>query len=103
MAHTQRHRDSTGRRKLSLALHTHTCTIGLPDSPLKKVGLGLHRVDTPEGNDSLTESHGLSQNEYVEPKDHQVRAPCPLLSHLQLSIQLIEEHPHIALLLVGRD
>ena len=45
----------------------------------------------------------MSQNECVEPRDHPVRAHCPLLSHLQLLIQLIEEHPHIALLIVGRD
>ncbi len=70
---------------------------------MKKVGLGLHGVDTPEENDSLAESHGLSLNEYVEPRDHPVRTPCPLLSHLQLSKQLIEEHPHIALLLVGQE
>ena len=60
-------------------------------------------VCTPERNDSLAESHGLYQNEYVEPRDHPVRSPCLLLSHLQLLIQLIEEHPHIALLIVGQD
>ena len=89
--------------ELALHTHTHIGTTGLSDSPLKKGGLGLHEVDTPEENDSLAESHGLSQNEYVEPRDHPVRTPCPLLSHLQLLIQLIEEHPHIALLIVGRD
>ena len=91
------------KKVAELALQTHTGTAGLPDSPSKKVGPGLHGVDTPEKNDSRAESHGLSQNEYVEPRDHPVRAPCPLLSHLQLLIQLIEEHPHIALLIVGRD
>ena len=70
---------------------------------MKKVWPVLHGVDTPEENDSLAESHGLSQNEYGKPRDHPVGAPRPLLSHLQLSMQLIEEHPHIALLLVGRD
>ena len=58
------------KKVAELALHTHTGTAGLPDSPLKKVGPGLHGVDTPEKNDSLAESHGLSQNEYGEPRDH---------------------------------
>ena len=56
-----------------------------------------------EENESLAESHGLSQDEYSEPKDHLAQTPCSLFSNLRLSRKLIEEHPHIELLITGRD
>ena len=51
------------KKVAELALHTHTRTVGLP---LKS----SYGVVTPEENDSLAESHGLSQDEYGEPRDH---------------------------------
>ena len=78
-----------------MALHTHRHQHSrTPGLPVEESRAGLHGVGTPEENDSLAESHSLSQNEYGEPRDHSVRTPCPLLSNLQLSRQLIEEHPH---------
>ena len=83
-----------------LSSHTgpHSRTPGLP---VEERRAGLHGVDTPEENDSLAESHGLSQDEYSEPRDHLAQTPCSLFSNLRLSRKLIEEHPHIELLNTG--
>ena len=48
-------------------------------------------------------AQGLFLYEYLEPRNHSNRTPPPLLSHLQFLIQLIEEHPYIEFLIVGRD
>ena len=54
-----------------MALHTHTHQHSrTPGLPVEESRDGLHGVGTPEENDSLAESHGLSQNEYGEPRDH---------------------------------
>ena len=45
--------------------HTKYPHIRTPGLPVEERRAGLHGVDTPEENDSLAESHGLSQDEYI--------------------------------------
>ena len=45
--------------------HTQDHHSRTPGLPVEERRAGLHGVDTPEENDSLAESHGLSQDEYI--------------------------------------